>query len=457
MHVSRPWKPTIGLVVCLGAMLLVLAVFATLGDLRADLPNFLTGWTVWFVLLAGAWWWCQRVDVPRALWVILIGGVLLRVASLALPATLSDDWVRYLWDGRLTVHGLDPYAAKPSDASLAELHDDTLLPGMNSPDYFTVYPPISQAAFASAWWLGSGNTDAALFWIKAIFGMADMLGVLAVVGMLGALGIDRRRVVLYAWNPLAVVELVGSVHSEALLVAPMAGCVWAAARRRDALAGGLLAVAVWVKLFPVLAVLPLAKFVGWRRACRAALACLVVGGLIGWPMLRPDAIANVRESLNLYAGVFSFNHGLFHTVWWAGQQLSSADPYDVYRGATRWMLGAFLVSYGLFIALKRIDSNRDAAMALLFVFGGYLVANATLHPWYVAWVLCLVPAAVGFARPWLWLSFAVGWSYLAYSADPPAVPWPVVTIEWVVFAGLIGFDLLRRVGPLRPRRVELSA
>ncbi len=431
-------------------VLLCMAWLNTLGDLRADRAvvwSFVSAWTVWFALLAGAVWAVRRVDVPWALWVIMAVAVGARVLSLGMEPSLSEDWMRYLWDGRLTVNGFDPYAHVPTDAALAELHDDMLLPGMNSPEYHTVYPPVSQSVFAVSWWLGGGDVDRALLALRAIFALVDSAAVLCIVGWLGAIRVDRRWAILYAWNPIAVVELVGTGHSEALLVAPLAGCLWAVARRRDALAGGLLAVAVWVKLFPILAVVPLWRHVGMKRGLRAGVACLIAGLLLGWPMLRPSALTNVTESLGLYAGVFEFNHGPFQTLVavvsnWTG---------NAYRIVARGLLGLYLLWVLAWWCVRPGDA-RKLATILLAIFGGYALANANVFPWSVAWALWLVPAVwtrdvahqrPALGTPWVWLSFAIGWTYLSVHHPPDgSVPLWVLWTEWGVLIALLLMPVL---------------
>ena len=48
----------------------------------------------------------------RFTFVVLGGALLLRLAALAAPVSLSDDAYRYVWDGALLVEGRDPYASR---------------------------------------------------------------------------------------------------------------------------------------------------------------------------------------------------------------------------------------------------------------------------------------------------------------------------------------------------------
>ena len=80
---------------------------------------------------------------------VLLGALLLRLPLLPLPPSLSDDVLRYLWDGKVAAAGFNPYALAPAAEKLTPLRDEIWrrLPHRSIP---TVYPPLSLAAFSIA-------------------------------------------------------------------------------------------------------------------------------------------------------------------------------------------------------------------------------------------------------------------------------------------------------------------
>src|SRR5690606_9581327 len=106
-----------------------------------------SAFTMLFILYG--WIWFTANDVSSTFW--MYAAVLLRVSLLfAIPA-LSDDAYRFLWDGHLVAHGYHPFAHVPAyyidhDIELGTLRDD-LFQNLNSPGYFTIYPPIPQFTF----------------------------------------------------------------------------------------------------------------------------------------------------------------------------------------------------------------------------------------------------------------------------------------------------------------------
>ena len=64
----------------------------------------------------------ETASVPTG--AILLGALLLRLPLLPLPPTLSDDVLRYLWDGKVAAAGLNPYALAPAAEKLTPLRDE---------------------------------------------------------------------------------------------------------------------------------------------------------------------------------------------------------------------------------------------------------------------------------------------------------------------------------------------
>ena len=64
---------------------------------------------------------------------------------------LSDDFYRFIWDGRLLASGNHPFAQLPvyymdNNVSIQGINED-LFNKLNSPEYFTIYPALSQYVF----------------------------------------------------------------------------------------------------------------------------------------------------------------------------------------------------------------------------------------------------------------------------------------------------------------------
>lgn len=487
------------LLVGIGVLIEVgLLAMAALGDLRETLPALLAIWSGIFILMLFG---CTvaRHGTPcsiesrhegetpgRRAWAlpvtILIFAALFRITLLPVWPTLSDDIYRYLWDGRVVVSGINPYAHVPSDAALAPLRDQSLYPNLNSPDYYSVYPPVSQAMFAAATAAADRRYDssvtAAMVVLKAMLITLDLAAIALLMLLLASIrpgrGDPMRYAILYAWNPLPIVEIAGEAHAEAPMVFGIMLTIWAISRWRGGVraappaaevangAGGEsesgdgigfgeaqsergagravypivacigVVMAALTKAFPIVLAPFVLRAIGWRWAL-LLLGLLAIGA---WPLLSPTNIANYFDSVQLYYRLFEFNAGPYLALkeigrWWTGDDVSKT-------------LGPALgVTYGLLVGAVFVwwkphaaRFDRDIVRAVMWLFGGYIVLATTVHPWYLLWILGPAVLCIPNNRAWLWLSFAVGWSYMAYGADPVRVP------AWVTVATWVGFGLL---------------
>ena len=165
-------------------------------------------------------------------WLLFMAFGLRVLAVFAVPG-LSDDIYRFLWDGWLITEGVNPYAFLPVDIPLA-LGDfqKMLLEKMNSPEYYSVYPSVLQALFASASFIIPDSLYGQMVFIKLIMLGAEVgtfiLGRKLLVGM----GKDERLIYLYLLNPLVIVELMGNMHMELLMIMGFAVFLWGLQQKR---------------------------------------------------------------------------------------------------------------------------------------------------------------------------------------------------------------------------------
>ena len=429
-------------------------------------------------------------------------GLLLRVSAVLAFPLLSDDVYRFLWDGALWWAGLHPLDAVPEALAAGAAGSDGeafvdahrgLLAAMNSPRYYTVYPPLAQAVFAAAAALSA----------KAYGGSVALKAVL-LVGELGAYALLRRLgptrggpspATLYWLHPLPIVELVGNAHFEGLALLgllaalyllrenPPSGPSVAPARPgvertrgrlappRLIAAGMALGGGALVKLVPLLAAPALGLWALWRN--RAALG----GGgvdrraLGGFALLAAAttatlalgfagffAGADVRgfgASLDLYFRSFEFNGSLYVLARAAGEAYRGWNWIAVV-GPSLAVAGALAV---LAISAARAWRGLDLAETLLWCFAAYLACATTVHPWYFTYLVGL-GALTRYRWP-LVLGFAGFLSYLAYGTPDTQVPSWATALEYgpvialAVAEARTGRDVLgARVRRWTPRRAS---
>ncbi len=116
------------------------------------------------------------VIVPRRATInfswLIAAAILFRLVFLFSIPALSDDYFRFIWDGKMISLFHNPYTVLPSTfvrhSNQVNEMLEQLYSAMNSASYYTVYPPVCQFIFAASAWVGSGNIFDAVVIIRII-------------------------------------------------------------------------------------------------------------------------------------------------------------------------------------------------------------------------------------------------------------------------------------------------
>jgi hypothetical protein len=402
------------------------------GDLRAQLVPYLV---VHAALVATmlAVWRLVRAD-HRNLTLAFAASLLFRIVATAGEPALSDDVYRYIWDGRVQLHGVHPYRHAPADDALAGIRDEDW-ERINHPQVKTIYPPLAQILFFLLAAAGAGPVG-----FKLALGLADFAVVLALDRLLRRTGLPRDRVLLYAWNPLAVMETAGSGHVEPVgILLLLLALGWVVDRRRR-LSAFALAASVHVKLLPLVLVPGHLRRAGPSAALVLLVALVLLWlpyGLTGPPV--GSGLVDYAERWEHNAFAFAGIRSLMERVDTAahlkplidslkdrtGQSLPSDFLYrHVWpRDIARLFVGVVLMAWVAHVVLRR---RRDPAQEALLVLGAVLLLAPTVHPWYVLWLLPFAAARLSWG--WLLLGATVPLAYFVRGDD---VPWAVRCVEYL--------------------------
>ncbi len=370
------------------------------------------------------------------------------VLLVALPA-LSDDYARFIWDGRLLIHGVNPYLYRPDQligtplAAVAGL-DQSLFASLNSPAYYSVYPPVNQALFALAAGLAPGSVLGTVVGLKIMVVLAEMGSLWLMVKLLRRVGQPANLALLYGLNPLVILEGAGNVHMEAVMIFFVLLAAWLFSRNRPVWSAGALALAVGTKLLPLLLFPLIIRCLGWKRGVRyTALTGLLVAMLF-LPFASLNAGLNIFASLDLYFEMFEFNASLYPLI-----------RETVVRGAGNWTaVGSRLTTaVGFLIAVVTTGGigwiafgGRRAGWAaltnrLLVTLTVYFALATTVHPWYIT---SLVAASVftRFRYPLLW-SGLIWLSYATYRTVPYQENTGLKGLEYGLLLAYAGYEWYR--------------
>jgi len=374
---------------------IALIYIVSLGDLRGQIIHFWYGAGAAFLLYSGAALWVLRRREGSTRF-ILLAALLFRLTMWNSPATLSDDIYRYIWDGRVQLHGINPYRHAPDAPQLTPLRNE-LHAQINHREIPTIYPPLAQLFFLAA---AAIRQDPAT--IKLGLLAFDLALCLLLVRLLALRQQDPRRVLLYAWHPLPLVEIAGSGHIDALGTFFLMLALYALVATRKKAAACALAAAFLAKLVPALLLPTFWKASGSARYKpprdllsidgRLPLLCfplLCLFGLLPYLGVGSDIVAG----LSTYLQHWHFNDLIYSTL---RDLLKTIDPAAALHA--RWLCTALLLST-VYYAIK---NTADPIRAAFWLMGAYTLLSPTLHPWYLLWVLPFMP----FFCRWSWILLA---------------------------------------------------
>lgn len=332
--------------------------------------------------------------VSRSLLLAVLGvGVAGRLVLAPAAPTLSTDAYRYVWDARVAAAGISPYRHAPADPALAFLRDEAVFPRLNHPTWRTIYPPAAQVFFRGVHALAPDSVLA----MKLALGAAELAALILLAALVRSRARPAWRLAIYAWSPLVLVEVWGSAHLDALVVAAVVAALAAAACQRPALAGAALGLGTLVKLYPA-ALLPLLLREGGRRAA-AAFALGVAAGYA--PFLLAGEGPAVLGSLPRYLAEEYFNPGLVRSL--------VDHPLASLLAVGAWVLWA-----------GTRDRPRGLAARAVPLAGGVVVLGPNVFPWYALWLVALLVLAP--AGPWIVFTGTVAFAYAFFFQEPWAVP-----------------------------------
>ena len=368
----------------------------------------------------------------------LIGvGIFIRWILMWYAPLLSDDLYRFLWDGHLWQDGINPFSATPSmlieGGNLSDWYTQQY-DKLNSQDYFTIYPPVCQGVF----WLST--LDILPFWlwggllIKMTFFIAECMTIWSIIKLCRHFRVPLVQSLFYILNPLILIELMGNLHFETLMVCFITLMLLFLVKAKYWQSGLCYGLAVCTKILPLMFGPFLLLYLGWKKSLTYfGVAGLVVIGSFSW-MLQGH-LAEILSSINLYFQTFEFNASLYYIGRGIGQLLKGYNVINTLGPLLSivGLSGILWLSYHYYQS-KSVDKSRqidqEFILAMMSIFTVYLLTATTVHPWYLSMLVLLsVFTQVRYAIVWSWVVLL---SYSAYLVDPTTELLWLVGIEYIV-------------------------
>lgn len=381
-------------------------------------------------------------SMQHCYWSFLCGLLARGLLFFSLPV-LSDDIYRFLWDGYLLKAGIHPFEQLPDFYSGKGIPGITneLFESLNSPNYFTVYPPLNQFVFWLAVVIGGNNLLLATSVIRLLLLLCDIGTFLLLRKLLNRH--SQSLAFLFWLNPLVILEFTGNLHFEGVVIFFLLGGIYFFQRSKWLSATGF-GLAIGSKLLPLI-YLPFLLLEGRRNnRWSIAIGAGIIAILSLLPLLNVSFLHGMKESLDLYFRNFEFNASIYFLVREIGFWVSGYNQIAII-GPIMSLVSIITI---LAISIFGNKYNWGIPKTCLFILTAYLLFATTVHPWYI---LPLVALGVlsNYYYPIVW-SFLIFLTYSGYHTEGYELDPVIVVIEYVVLVFSITLETYLKVQKVEP-------
>ena len=407
------------------------------------------------------------IRISKEHFLVLAGvGIFFRLIFIVAMPNLSQDFYRFLWDGRILLQGINPYLYTPESISNDTLSTiqitipqaQELLQGMGTlnASHFSNYPPVNQLFFAVA----------ALFTGKSILGSVIVLRIIMLLADVGILYFGKKlldglhlpasNIFLYFLNPFIIIELTGNLHFEGVMLFFIVWSLYLLYIKKWHWAALVFGVSISVKLIPLL-FLPLfyqffmGKSVFGKGFWKLRKFIWIVLGtvLLSFaPFISSEFIANFSATISLWFQKFEFNASIYYLIRWIGYQTVGWNLIETVGKILPILVVVFVFILAFFRKNKTLPQLITAMLFSIFI---YFLLSTTIHPWYIATPL-LLSVFTKYRFPVVW-SLMVMLSYAAYGNQGFSENLWFVSLEYTGVIGYALWELFFSKNPLKNKQI----
>lgn len=421
-------------------LLLTGCIFYAVFAYDLDRTDFIKLFSLYGALFFLSW---KAFQLEKYNFRLLVGAAIaFRLIFLLAIPNLSQDFYRFIWDGKLLLQGINPYLFTPND--LMEYPPiegaQALYNGMGelSAGNPTNYPPLNQLFFVLAAFLGGKSILGAVVSLRLFIIAADVGIYYFGRKLLKKLNLPENRIFWYLLNPFIIIELTGNLHFEGVMVFFLLASLYFLYMKKWILSSILFVCSVSVKLIPLLFLPLLFRYLKVKRAMVYYALTVFFVFLSFLPFLSEEFFTNYSASIRLWFQKFEFNAGIYYLIRWIGFQIQG---YNIIQIAGP-ILGLMVF---LFVIFRSFDPRNKIFTGLLtsmlFSISIYLFLATTVHPWYLVTPL-VISIFTGYRFVLVW-TLLVMLSYSAYTHPAFEENLWLIALEYCVVFGVLAYELLK--------------
>ncbi len=325
--------------------------------------------SIFFLVL---WWQISLLQIPRNyIYYLTAAIIILRIVFIPVHPVGSDDFYRYIWDGKVQANGINPYEYSPNDSALISLHTDILPKKVNHADMKTLYPPLTEILFYAAFII-SGES---YFGLKIILLLFELMTLWGIFLILNKLKIDKKYLLLYAFSPLPIFQFFIDSHADGFGLAFIIFAIFFYLDKKKIISYILIGLSICIKPIGLL-LIPLLLFT--EKSFTERLKIIFIPAFICIAMYIPYTFSGEPfQALIKFTENWTFN-GIVFDIF---------NSFMHNNQKVRLICGIIYLFIFLFIVISKKDLLEKIYLSIFLL----LIFSPVVHPWYVCWLAVLLP------------------------------------------------------------------
>ncbi|MHB1687862.1 MAG: hypothetical protein ACYCVH_10860 [Ignavibacteriaceae bacterium] len=377
-----------------------------------------------FILMCG---FILRYNIPaNYVFSLLAVAIILRIALISIHPIGSDDYYRYVWDGKVMANGINPYKYAPNDTALTKLHSDILPARVNYPDMKTIYPPLAQILFYLSYKIG-GESFTGIKLLLFIFDLMTMLGIFLIIKKLN---LNYKNILIYALCPLPLFQFFIDSHVDGFGLPLLIFAIFFYLDKKKTLSYIFIGLSICVKPLGLI-LIPIIFFD--EKVFFERIKIIFIPVVISVLMYLPYVFSGSPfQALMKFTENWTFNGIVFDIL----------DSFIHDNQEARLICAIILfISY-----LPVLFSKKDFIVKIYLSFFLLFIFSPIVHPWYLSWLVILLP----FIPRWSGIVYAGLISLTAFTVLNYQLygVWkeynPVLLLEYIPVLFLFLFELINK-------------
>jgi hypothetical protein len=346
----------------------------------------------------------------------------------------SDDYYRYLWDGKVLSNGINPYLYAPADPKLESLHSDLLPEKVSYPKIKTIYFPLSQWLFTTNFLITGENTVG----LKSFYLLFDLIIILSLYFLLKKFFINPKYLLIYIALPLVNFQFFIDAHIDIVGVAFMTASLAFYFYDKKLLSYILLGLSLSVKPTGLI----LIPFLFQNETnIKEKIQSIIIPFIVFFITFLPYIfIATPLDTLINYTIKWTFNGMVYNSL-----NLFLSDNITI-----RIICGTLYILFLGIIYLSKFDLIRKIYLSMFIL----MLFSPVVHPWYLIWFAVLLPIIISYSG--IYFASTISLTFITVITYQNTGIWKeysaVLLLQYIPIAIIFYYEVKRKIfsNKLRP-------